>query len=237
MDLVSVIIPTYNRFNYVLNTIQSIKNQTYKNIEIIVVNDNSTQEEYYTHTWNDVKIIHLQRNTRQMFGYACAGYVRSIGMKNCNGNYIAFCDDDDIWFPSKIEKQLSLMKEYNCELSCTDGLIGNGIYNPSCVYKKYNKEHFYNTLQKIYKKKSFDELNLGFPKIWNYNFVKIHNCVICSSAIFTRRIYNIVKDMDYVRNGVEDYSYWKRILKYTDCVYCEDVLFYYDIGHADGRNY
>ena len=47
MDLISVIIPTYNRFNYLLNALDSIKKQTYTNIEIIVVNDSSTQNEYY----------------------------------------------------------------------------------------------------------------------------------------------------------------------------------------------
>lgn len=46
MDKVSVIIPTYNRFKYLLNTIKSIKEQTYLNIEIIVVNDKSTEKEY-----------------------------------------------------------------------------------------------------------------------------------------------------------------------------------------------
>jgi glycosyltransferase involved in cell wall biosynthesis len=46
MDKISIIIPTYNRFNYLLNTIKSIKKQTYSNIEIIVVNDKSTQKEY-----------------------------------------------------------------------------------------------------------------------------------------------------------------------------------------------
>ena len=60
MDKVSVIIPTYNRFIYLLNTIKSIKAQTDKNIEIIVVNDCSTQKEYYEYDYKDVKIIHLE---------------------------------------------------------------------------------------------------------------------------------------------------------------------------------
>ena len=51
MDKVSVIIPTFNRFKYVLNTIKSIQEQTYKNIEIILVNDCSTQKEYYEYNF------------------------------------------------------------------------------------------------------------------------------------------------------------------------------------------
>ena len=66
MDLVSAIIPTYNRFKYLLNTIQSIKAQTYKNIEIIAVNDCSTEKEYYEYNWeeNGVTMIHLDRNSK-----------------------------------------------------------------------------------------------------------------------------------------------------------------------------
>ena len=51
MDIVSVIIPTFNRFKYLLNTIKSVKEQTYNNIEIIVVNDCSTEKEYYEYNW------------------------------------------------------------------------------------------------------------------------------------------------------------------------------------------
>ena len=57
IPLVSVIIPTYNRFSYLLNTINSVKNQTYKNIEIIVVNDNSIQKEYYEYEGKKNNII------------------------------------------------------------------------------------------------------------------------------------------------------------------------------------
>ena len=51
MEKVSVIIPTFNRFKYLLNTIKSVREQTYKNLEIIVVNDCSTQKEYYEYNW------------------------------------------------------------------------------------------------------------------------------------------------------------------------------------------
>ena len=61
MKKVSVIIPTYNRFKYLLNTINSIREQTYKNIEIIVVNDKSPQQEYYTHDWSGIVFINLEK--------------------------------------------------------------------------------------------------------------------------------------------------------------------------------
>ena len=60
LEKVSVIIPTFNRFNYLLNTIQSVKKQTYTNLEIIVINDRSTQKQYYDYDWdaNNIIIIH-----------------------------------------------------------------------------------------------------------------------------------------------------------------------------------
>ena len=69
MEKVSVIIPTFNRFNYLLNTIESVKKQTYKNLEIIVINDKSTQKEYYNYDWdaNNISIIHLDQNSKQNF--------------------------------------------------------------------------------------------------------------------------------------------------------------------------
>jgi glycosyltransferase involved in cell wall biosynthesis len=100
--LVSVVIPTYNRFKYVLRAIESINSQTYiKNggsIEIILVNDRSTDQDYYEHSFDsNVSVVHLDKNTRQIFGFACAGYVRTIGINHSKGKYIAFLDDDDWW--------------------------------------------------------------------------------------------------------------------------------------------
>lgn len=113
MELVSVVIPTFNRFKYLLNTIESVKKQTYSNIEIIVVNDFSTEREYYEYDWkeNGINIIHLEENSRKIFGYPCAGYVRNKGIEKSSGKYISFCDDDDFFFPLKIELQVNAMKK------------------------------------------------------------------------------------------------------------------------------
>ena len=94
MDKVSVIIPTFNRFKYLLNTINSVKEQTYSNIEIIVVNDNSKEKEYYDYDWemHNIKILHLAENSKDKFGYACAGFVRNKGIELSSGKYIAFCE-------------------------------------------------------------------------------------------------------------------------------------------------
>jgi teichuronic acid biosynthesis glycosyltransferase TuaG len=237
MDKVSIVIPTYNRFNFLLNTIKSVKEQTYKNIEIIIVNDCSQEKEYYDYCWEDVKIIHLNENTKKKFGVVCSGYVRNIGIMMSTGKYIAFCDDDDIWFPQKLELQINAMKESGCMMSATDGLIGKGIYNENNKYLKYNAECHYNTLQQIYKNKGSKLLDNGFPHIWNLDFLKIHNCIVCSSVVIEKTILDKINNFENIKNGREDYDCWLQALKHTNCVYLKDICFYYDEGHGYGQNY
>ena len=239
MDKVSVIIPTYNRFSFLLNTIKSIKEQTYKNIEIIVINDCSIQKEYNEYDWklNNIIIIHLKENSKKKFGFACAGFVRNKGIEIATGKYIAFCDDDDIWFSNKIDIQIKAMKDTGCKLSSTDGLIGHGIYNSTLKYKKYNAEHHYKTLQNIYKRKGSNLLDNGFPDIWNLNFLKIHNCIICSSVVVEKELLNKINNIKCVKNGIEDYDCWLRVLEHTNSIYVKDICFYYDDKHGDGQNY
>ena len=242
MDKVSVIIPTYNRFKYLLNAIESVKNQTYTNIEIIVVNDCSKQKEYYDYDYktnfgDNFTIIHLEANSKSKFGFACAGYVRNCGIEKSTGKYIAFLDDDDIWFPNKLELQIEAMNNTGCKMSCTEGLIGNGIYNKNKKYKKYNSEFYFNDLNNIYKNKGSKLLANGFPEIWDYEFINIHNCCICSSVVIEKSLLKNINYMKYVVNGQEDYDCWLRILKHTNCIYINDICFYYDGGHGEGQNY
>lgn len=238
MDKVSIVIPTFNRFKYLLNLLKSVKEQTYTNIEIIVVNDCSSEKEYYDYNWNEnnIIILHLEKNSKTIFGYACAGFVRNKGIEISSGKYIAFCDDDDIWFPNKIELQIKAIKETGCKMSSTDGLIGNGMYDSAKLYKKYNDEEFYNTLQDIYRNKGSNLLVNGFPDIWNLDFLKIHNCIICSSVLVEKELLNKINNMKCV-NRNEDYDCWLRLLEHTNSVYIKDICFYYDNGHGYGQNY
>lgn len=237
---VSVIIPTFNRFKYLLNAIDSIKKQTYKNIEIIVVNDCSTQVEYYNHKFEDCIIIHLNKNSKKIFGHACSAHVRNMGIKIATGDYIAFLDDDDVWFPNKIELQLEKMREKNCHMSCTDALIGHGIYDPHKSYKIYNKEHYFECLCNIYGNKGRSDLlnkDINFPDIWNFEFINVHNCCITSSVMIKKELLEKVNCMPLVINGIEDYTCWLNILKYTNCAYVNQPCLYYDLGHGYGQNH
>lgn len=117
--LVSVIIPTYNRGRLILDSINSVLNQTYKNIELIVVDDCSTDNtEEILKSINDsrIKYVKLEKNSG-----ACI--ARNKGIELSTGEFIAFNDSDDLWITTKLEKQLCFLKNYNadiviCKMEC-----------------------------------------------------------------------------------------------------------------------
>ena len=237
MDKVSVIIPSFNRFKFLLNAIKSVKEQTHNNLEIIVINDSSTDKSYYEYDWekNNIIIIHLEENSKKKFGYGCVGYIRNQGIKKATGKYISFCDDDDIWFPRKLELQIAAMKKNNCKMSSTDGLTGEGVYNSSRKYLKFNEERHFSTLKKIYKSHG-NLLDKGFPDIWDLNFLKIHNCMITSSVILEKEVVDKIGLMSYKQRG-QDYLYWLKALEHTNSVYIRENCFYYDESHGHGQNH
>jgi len=109
MSTVSVIIPCYNSGQTILRTIQSVQVQTYKNTEIIVVNDGSTDVAtigILKKLSNEIKIINQKNN-----GLSAA---RNIGIKNSNGKYILPLDSDDYLLPSFIEKVIKKIKNEKC---------------------------------------------------------------------------------------------------------------------------
>jgi glycosyltransferase involved in cell wall biosynthesis len=223
---VSVIIATYNRYSHLLNAINSVRTQTHKNIEIIVVNDGSTQPEY-SNMIIDVIQINLPENTRKMFGFPCPGYCRTQGMKIATGDYIAFLDDDDIWLPNKIELQLEAMAKTGCLMSTTDAYADYEIYNPEKHYKCFYSEIDFQELQQIHRRQGSNMLDNGFPEIWNKRFAELHNCCMTSTVLIHKSIIEKIGYMDNVYIGQEDWSYWKRILSHTDSVFIRQACVYY----------
>jgi glycosyltransferase involved in cell wall biosynthesis len=101
--LISVIIPVYNRTDLLPRAVNSVLNQTYDNLEIIVVDDGSTEDiEGVLDKFDDVRIHYIRHEANR--GVAAA---RNTGMRFAHGEYVAFLDSDDEWFERKIERQLS----------------------------------------------------------------------------------------------------------------------------------
>lgn len=243
MMKISVIIPTYNRYKFLLNAINSVKNQTYKNVEIIVVNDGSSEEEYYTKRIEGVKMLHMDKNSKEIKGYACVAIARNYGMKIASGDYIAFLDDDDIWLPRKLEMQIKSLEDplnIECQMTCTDGYVGGGEYN--------ERIHETNGYQRYMKEKAYQYIlhHTGMtyiPKVFDSEYIKKNNTIMTSSCMVHRDVIRKVGEIDELpiggkHNGLyEDYEYWKRCLKYTKCLYVDEPLIYYDLGHGYGNNY
>jgi glycosyltransferase involved in cell wall biosynthesis len=223
---VSVIIATYNRYSHLLNAVNSVKGQTYKNVEIIVVNDGSTQPEY-SNSLKDIIQINLPQNTRKMFGFPCPGYSRTQGMKVATGEYIAFLDDDDIWLPNKLELQLEAMNKTGCLMSTTEAYADYEVYNPEKEYKCFYSEIDFEELQQIHRRQGSNLLDNGFPEIWNKRFAELHNCCMTSTVLIHKSIIEKTGYMENVYIGQEDWSYWKRVLTHTDSVFVKQACVYY----------
>ncbi len=106
VPLVSVIIPTYNGSRFIRETIQSVIGQSYSKIEIIVIDDGSTDNTPdIVKSINDPRLIHIQQANSGV------SMARNRGIDISRGDYIAFLDHDDVWLPHKLERQLQLFKE------------------------------------------------------------------------------------------------------------------------------
>jgi len=122
-ELVSIITPTYNAARYIMETIQSVREQTYLNWEMIIVDDCSTDntvESVKQEMKEDprISLVELTSNS----GPAVA---RNTAIIRAKGDYLAFLDSDDLWLPQKLEKQLMFMKEKDAAFSFTDYRIMN----------------------------------------------------------------------------------------------------------------
>ena len=230
--MISVIIPTYNRFDTLLKAVESVKNQTYQDIEIIVVDDNSTDERYENIMIEGIKYIKMEEGSKQKLGYGCGALPRNLGMECAKGEYIAFLDDDDVWMPDKLEVQINEMEKKNIDMSSTDGYIGHGSYDEKKKYKIYINEHYFESLKRIY---NFED---DLPDKFNLEFVEIQNPIITSSICFKKDLFKKIGKMRLIKNGGQyingkkewqDWDYWKRMLQHTDCLYIKKQLVYYDL--------
>lgn len=109
--LVSAIITTHNRQDLLLRAVKSVLDQTYHNIELIVVDDASDEKADELLKEFNLQYIYIPKEDSKGGNHA-----RNIGILSAKGEYIALLDDDDYWLPTKIEKQVALIEEKKCGL-------------------------------------------------------------------------------------------------------------------------
>lgn len=184
--LVSIITPSYDSEKFISDTIQSVLNQTYKNWEMIIVDDCSPDNsnkviEKYCKQDNRIKLIKLEKNS----GPAIA---RNRGIKEAKGRYIAFLDSDDMWLPYKLETQVKFMQQNNVSLC----------YSSYFLIDENSKKigNFIIPKEKVNYKDLLKTCIIG-------NLTAIYDC---------KKIGKVY--MENV--GHEDYTLWLKILKKVD---------------------
>jgi teichuronic acid biosynthesis glycosyltransferase TuaG len=116
--LISIITPCYNGALFIAQAIESVIAQTYKNWEMIIVDDCSTDMSLdialsYAAKDKRIKVLKMEQNSG-------AALARNKAIKVSRGEYLAFLDSDDIWLPEKIEKQLQFMQKNDSDFSFTE---------------------------------------------------------------------------------------------------------------------
>lgn len=146
-DKISIITPAYNSEKFLGQTINSVLWQTYKNWEMIIVDDKSTDSTYevakkYAEKDSRIKVIQAEEN-------GGAGAARNIAMDHASGKYYAFIDADDLWVPERLEKQIKFMKDNDYAITYSSFILIDEEGNPKNKgYTKAVKELDYKSFMK-----------------------------------------------------------------------------------------
>ena len=212
--LVSVITTTYNRKQYLRQCLNSIMAQTYTNFEVIIVDNFSNYDiKLLLNSYNDNRIKLIQNNNK-------GKYVinRNIGIKLSKGDFIAFCDDDDLWHPKNLKFKIKRFIDDNSigMITSKEGIINElGENTGITTHKWVNKNHFV-TFENLFFK------NVGSP----------------SAAIIRKKCFNEIGYFDESDNSknIEDIDYWLRLSLKFKIFYLNQVLGYFRI-HDKNESY
>lgn len=183
--LVSIITPCYNGGKYISETIESVMAQSYKNWEMLIVDDGSKDNSadiVNSYSVKDQRIKLIQQENR---GSAAA---RNNGIRQASGQYIALLDADDLWMPKFLEKQIAYMKKK--KTVCV-----------SCAYGRINE-------------KSEDILSPVYPKeVITVKDMMIMNRIGCLSGLYDASKHGKVYLREELKSIRDDYAYWLDIVK------------------------
>ncbi len=194
MSLVSVIIPVYNRLEFIKEAIESVYAQTYKNFEIIVVNDGSSEnvEEVLSQYKDSVKYLFQKQSG--------VGAARNNGIKHSRGELLAFLDDDDLFEPNKLEEQVKIL-ENNPHL----GFVFSDYY--SFETKNASRKRLISTRLRNSKRDDMAQ---------NYF---IHHDLPVSSFLVRRRSIEDIGLFNSKLKVIEDVDLWLRLFLHDAGVY------------------
>lgn len=198
LPLVSVVIPLYNREKTVQRAVDSVLNQTYTNIEVIVVDDGSTDKsvDKLKKYEGDSRIrVFCQEKNRG------ANAARNRGIKESQGEYIAFQDSDDEWLPCKLEKQILYM-------------INNGYLASFCSYRRHYGQNA-QIIPEMRERVNHESLRKRLRK---------GNVVGTPTLVIHKQIVDGVGMFDEIMPRLQDYEFVIRIIKQFDMCYIDEPL-------------
>ncbi len=205
--LISVVIPTHNRAQMLKRAIKSILAQTYNNFEIIIVDDFSQDDTFsVVKNFNNKKIKYIKNKIPKG-----AAKSRNIGIRNSQGEFIAFLDDDDEWLPQKIEKQLKLFQNS----------------------KDKNLGMVYGWMEYFYNNKS---LGILTPKLKGYIFPKtLSKQPIggCPTFFLRKKIFKKINGFNESLKRGEDGDFVRNVCKYFNVDYVPEIVAKIHTGHQD----
>ncbi len=194
-ELVSIIMPSYKCGRFIAESIRSVQAQTYPNWELIIVDDCSadgTVEEVLQFKQEDSRIQLFQNRTN--LGAAVA---RNVALKNAKGRWIAFLDSDDLWEPTKLEKQIKFM-------------VGNGYafsYHEYVEIDEQSKELGIRVSGKRHISK-FDMFACCWPG--------------CLSVMYDAEKIGLIQIKDIKKNN--DTAMWLKVIRKADCYLLKECL-------------
>ena len=195
---IGVVVPMYNGALTIERTLASICTQTYSDLDIVVINDGSTdQSSSVVQRWPDPRVRLI---TKMNAGVSAA---RNAGVAATAAPYLAFCDADDIWKPGKLAAQMDMLSNY------PDALVW-------CWYDEIDTDGNVSHLGEMSSEESLDAL-------CRWNIIGAGG----SSMLISRRIFNLSSGFDTTLQGAEDYSFALEIAeKYPLKVVRERLLSY-----------
>ena len=199
--LVSVIIPAYNRPEFLKPTINSIIRQSISEIQVIVVSNGLNKEnKEVSNSFNDNRIEFYEQENK-----GSPSAPRNYGIKKAKGKYIAFCDDDDIWIADKLEKQIAALENNpDCGICYTKMLRFDGKINGQC--------HMAGPAD--------------FKSLLFTNTVPISSVLVKRSLLNTHKLFCETKEV----GNSEDYEFLLRLSLYTNLYFVDDYLIEYWTG-------